>query len=197
MRTQERKGGVTNTPYDDVFVYEKYFPRYNNDKAALASLREKFEGIRDKLETLCQQGEINEYVKCTILDMSGKVIKHLAKKYKKVRKEVTDVMVGRVLDYEAKTILQRGQKEGMAMGLSQGISQGLSQGLSQGISRGKKELLVRNVAKKMKKNLSAAEIAEMLEEDESGIISIMELLEQYGAENTDKIVSQLLENEIY
>lgn len=106
-------------------------------------------------------------------------------------------MVGRVLDYEAKTILQRGQKEGMAMGLSQGISQGLSQGLSQGISRGKKELLVRNVAKKMKKNLSAAEIAEMLEEDESGIISIMELLEQYGAENTDKIVSQLLENEIY
>ena len=49
--------------------------------------------------------------------------------------------------------------------------------------------------KKMKKNLSAADIAEMLEEDESGIISIMELLEQYGAENTDKIVSQLLESE--
>ena len=39
-----------------IFVYEKYFPIYDSDKKALVSLREKFERIRDKLETLCQQG---------------------------------------------------------------------------------------------------------------------------------------------
>ena len=48
--------------------------------------------------------------------MSNKVIEQIALKYAKVRKEVTSVMGGKILEYEAKTILQRGIQEGLQEG---------------------------------------------------------------------------------
>lgn len=65
--------------------------------------------------------------------MSGKILEYLARDHKKVRKGVKSVMVGKVLDYEAKKILKRG--------ISQGLSQGINQGLSQGINQGKIEMI--------------------------------------------------------
>lgn len=47
------------------------------------------------------------------MDLSNKVLEHLARKYQKVRKGVSEVMVGRILEYEAKTIKNEGRKEGM------------------------------------------------------------------------------------
>ena len=46
------------------------------------------------------------------LDMSRKVIEHLAVKYKNVAKGVSRTMGGKVLNYEAKDILNRGRREG-------------------------------------------------------------------------------------
>ena len=63
-------------------------------------------------------------------------------------------MVGQVLEYEAKTILRRGQREGM------------ERGIAQGAARGKMQTLVHLIAKKWNKNQSVPEIAEALEEDE-------------------------------
>lgn len=44
--------------------------------------------------------------------MSRKVVKHLAAKYKKIKKGVNLNMGGKVLNYRAKDILNRGRAEG-------------------------------------------------------------------------------------
>ena len=52
-------------------------------------------------------------MRCTIIDMSNKVLEHIAKKYDAVRKGVKSVMGGKVLEYEAKTIRNEGLEEGL------------------------------------------------------------------------------------
>lgn len=55
----------------------------------------------------------------TLIDMSKKVIRSLlGDKYPKVRKGVEDAMGGQILEYEAKTILNKGKAEGRIEGES-------------------------------------------------------------------------------
>ena len=56
-------------------------------------------------------GDLNRYAKAAILDMSRKVIENLAVKYENVAKGVCRQMGGKVLNYEAKDILNRGRRE--------------------------------------------------------------------------------------
>ena len=59
-------------------------------------------------------------MKCTIIDMSNKVLEHIAARYASVKEGVKAVMGGKVLDYEAKTIKREGLKEGIEQGIEQG-----------------------------------------------------------------------------
>ena len=52
--------------------------------------------------------------------MSRKVIEHIAVKYKNVAKGVSQKMGGKVLNYEAKDILNRGRAEGRREGREAG-----------------------------------------------------------------------------
>ena len=65
-------------------------------------------------------GDLTRYSKAAILDMSRKVIEHLAAKYKNVAKGVSRTMGGKVLNYEAKDILNRGRREGRMEGRREG-----------------------------------------------------------------------------
>lgn len=47
--------------------------------------------------------------------MSNKVLEHIAVKYDSVKKGVQSVMGGKILEYEAKTILNRGREEGISV----------------------------------------------------------------------------------
>ena len=47
------------------------------------------------------------------MDMSNKVLEHIAAKYDSVREGVKAVMGGKVLEYEAKTIKREGIEEGI------------------------------------------------------------------------------------
>ncbi|MCI5731792.1 MAG: hypothetical protein MR304_09655, partial [Eubacterium sp.] len=161
---------------------------YENDEKARHKLRQEFESIREHLEELCRKGTINEYTKCTIMDLSGKVIEHLTKNYDRVQKEVRSVMVGQVLEYEAKTILRRGQREGMA--------QGMARGMAQGAIRGKIQTLVHQISKKWNRKQSVSEIAEALEEEEVKVERIVKLLEEYGSDNTEEVVTKALEDQL-
>ena len=60
-------------------------------------------------------------MRCTIIDMSNKVLEHIAKKYDAVRKGVKSVMGGKVLEYEAKTIRNEGLEERLEKGMEKGI----------------------------------------------------------------------------
>jgi hypothetical protein len=122
-----------------IFGYEKELPEYENDKEKLRMLQQEFAGIRERLEALCEMRRINEYEKYTILEMTKKVIENIAAKYAKVRRGVTAVMGGKVLEHEAKTILQRGIQQGKQEGLQEGIQRGKQEGLQEGIQRGKQE----------------------------------------------------------
>lgn len=92
-----------------IFTHESRFEKYNKSAEERKILQEEYEFIKNKLEELMNQGVIDEYTKCTIIDMSNKVLEHIAVKYDKVREEVKAAMGGRVLDYEAKTIRNEGR----------------------------------------------------------------------------------------
>ena len=95
-----------------IFAYEKNFKELEENKKKLKQLEEEYASIRERLEIACQMGDLNRYAKAAILDMSRKVIEHIAVKYKNVAKGVSRTMGGKVLNYEAKDILNRGRREG-------------------------------------------------------------------------------------
>lgn len=99
-----------------IFSHESRFQEYEENESRLAMLKQEYETIRNKLGELLEQGMINEYTKCTIIDMSNKVLEHIAVNYDSVKKGVQSVMGGKVLEYEAKTIKNEGRKEGRKEG---------------------------------------------------------------------------------
>lgn len=105
----------------NIFSHEKKLKEYNNNETKLEELKQEYGQIRTKLEKLCKDKYIDEYTKCTIIDMSDKVLENLAGKYQNVKEGVKSVMGGKVLEYEAKTI----KNEGITQGISQGITQGM------------------------------------------------------------------------
>lgn len=104
-----------------IFSHEDRFAEYETDAAKLRGLQAEYAEIRNRLEGMAECGEISEYVKCTITDMSEKVLEHIAAKYNTVRKGVKAIMGGKVLEYEAKTIKREGIAEGRAAEREKGI----------------------------------------------------------------------------
>ena len=104
-----------------IFSHETRFGEYEKDKAKLWSLQKEYEQIKINLEKLLLQGSISEYTRCAIIDMSNKVLEHIAINYNSVREGVKTVMGGKVLEYEAKSIKREGIKEGIEQGIEQGI----------------------------------------------------------------------------
>lgn len=105
-----------------IFSHETRFREYEKDKSKLRALQDEYEQIKNKLEELLEQGTISEYTRCTIIDMSNKVLEHIAIKYNSVREGVKAIMGGKVLEYEAKTIKREGIKEGIEQGIEGTVS---------------------------------------------------------------------------
>lgn len=112
--------------------YEEQFEEYEADAGKLQGLRREYAGIVERLEKLCAEGNISEYMKCTLMDMSKRVIENIAARYAKVKKGVTSIMGGKVLEYEAKTILQDGIREGKLAGMREGKLVGMREGKIEG-----------------------------------------------------------------
>ena len=107
-----------------IFSHETRFDEYDKDAGRLNALTAEYAEIRNRLEKLLEEGEISEYTKCTITDMSNKVLEHIAAGHENIRKGVKDVMGGKVLEYEAKTIRNEGLREGRNEGLREGRNEG-------------------------------------------------------------------------
>lgn len=99
-----------------IFSHESRFEEYNKDMDRLNALKVEYGHIIRRLEELLETGKISEYIKCTIIDMSNKVLGHIAQKYENVKEGVKSVMGGKVLDYEAKRIKNEGKLEGRLEG---------------------------------------------------------------------------------
>jgi len=113
-----------------IFSHEEQFGEYEKDSAKLGELQAEYGQIKNKLEELAENGTISEYVKCTIIDMSEKVLEHIAAKYNAVREGVKAVMGGRILEYEAKTIKREGFAEGRVEGRAEEREKGIRDAVS-------------------------------------------------------------------
>ena len=103
-----------------IFCYEAEFKEIENDETKLEKLKQEFARIQERLDVLSKKGELSEYEKYAIISMIKKVVENLAIKYENIRKGIDEVIGGRILDFEADRILQRG--------INQGISQGIAKG---------------------------------------------------------------------
>lgn len=99
-----------------IFSHESRFKEYNKNEDKLAQLKAEYIEIVSNLDEWMQRGIISVYTKKTILEMSRKVLENIASKYQNVREGVISVMGGKVLEYEAKTILKEGMQKGIQKG---------------------------------------------------------------------------------
>ena len=126
-------------------------------------MKTEYQVILERLNTLERQSVIGAFDKRTIIELSGDVIREIAKKYDNVQKGVGDMMSGALIETEARTILNQG--------ISQGINQGISQGIIQGVNETKKktalimlqdgELSIEKIAKYA--DLEVAEVEQLAE----------------------------------
>ena len=72
------------------------------------------------LDALMLLGDIDELTRNSILEFSNMVNVHLARNYAMVRKGAEDIMGGKILEYEAKTIFQNGIRFGREEGREEG-----------------------------------------------------------------------------
>ncbi|MCD7862703.1 MAG: hypothetical protein LUG61_04115 [Lachnospiraceae bacterium] len=92
----------------------------NADIQKLNALKNEFQLIVRHLDHLEYQGLLSAYYKRTLIEMSEKVVDNLAANYENVKEGVKSVMGGKVLEYEAKTILRQGERQGEQKGIRQG-----------------------------------------------------------------------------
>ena len=104
----------------DIFVHETQFGVYNEDKEKRKRLTDEYVTFMEQLEQAVMDGRLSVYECGTILDMSRKVLDHIAVKYGTVKKGVRDIMGGKVLDYETKRIYNAGKADGKTEGLLEG-----------------------------------------------------------------------------
>ena len=95
-----------------IFIYESRFKKMEEQGEGLDELRKDYQRIFDSLDEAAEKGLISAFVRKTIIEMSNKVLEKIAVKYGKVMEGVKSIMGGKVLEYEAKNILNEGRAEG-------------------------------------------------------------------------------------
>ena len=137
-----------------IFTHESLFSVYNDNEEQLKILKAEYQLIQNKLEKLSITGEITEYTKRILAELSVAVINYLAKNYAKVQKGVSNIMLGATIETNAKKLLNQG--------ISQGISQGVVQGKLDTILELLREGLISISTAAQKLDLSEEEVKKML-----------------------------------
>lgn len=144
-----------------IFVYEKDFDLYESSEEKLADLQRIYETILERLAKQEQRGKIDSFTKQTIVAMSKNVIQSLTKKQKHVKERLGDIMGGKILNYEAKDILNKGK----------------AIGIEEGMNKGREQSLLSLIQKKLAKGKSIEQIADEVEESVERVQELMEKLE--------------------
>ena len=115
-----------------IFNYEKHFSEMNENEEKLAILKEEYQEIQRMLEALTQDGTLSAFYKVTIMEMSVRVMNKLLENYDNIREGVKNIMVGPILDYEAKRIWNEGRDKGLDEGRKEGMKEGKNEGIKEG-----------------------------------------------------------------
>ena len=95
-----------------IFTHESLFSVYNDNEEQLKILKAEYQLIQNKLEKLSITGEITEYTKRILAELSVAVINFLAKNYAEVQKGVSNIMLGATIETNAKKLLNQGVVQG-------------------------------------------------------------------------------------
>ena len=109
-----------------IFVYESEFNEYNTDEEKLKELTQVYEEIIQKLNVYAEKKVIDEYTRLMIIDMSKKVLEHLANKYSNVKEGVGIIMGGKILDYPAKDLVRKGERNKLVSQVQKKLANGQS-----------------------------------------------------------------------
>ena len=150
-----------------IFSYEKNFSEYESDEEKLQELQRIYIQIVRRLNHCVESGVISEYIKATVVTMSKKVLDALTVKYSRVQERVGKIMGGKILDYEAKDILNRGRKEGYTEARSQMLMEILEEkgSISKQLQKKIKEEKDLEVLKKWCKLAIKSETVEQFEQE--------------------------------
>ena len=108
-----------------IFVHEESFAVYNTDDRKRKLLTDDYISFMEQLKQAEENGLISTYECGAILDMSRKVLEHIAANYDAVKKGVQEIMGGRVLDYETKRIYNAGKADGVTEGKIEGETESM------------------------------------------------------------------------
>ena len=109
-----------------LFAYEQNFKVYEENPQKLNELTAVYDEIAEKLNVCEESGIIDAYTKVMVVDMSKKVLEHLAMKYSNVKKEVGAIMGGKILDYPAKQLRRQGQQDKLIEQVQKKLAKGQS-----------------------------------------------------------------------
>lgn len=162
-----------------IFTYDRKLEEYNSNEEKLRALQAEYRMIAKHLNDLEYRNQLSTYYKKTLIEMTEKVVSNLAAGYVNIRKEVKAVMGGKILEYEAKTILrqgeQKGLREGLLKGRQEGLQEGRQKGRQEGLQLGRLETLAQNIKGLMKTmGWSAEQAMDMMqvsEEDRAAVSS--------------------------
>ena len=153
-----------------LFLLPYYFLRYKleileNNADARMALRQTYQDIFQRLSFLEQSGEITEFTRQSIKAMIDKVAMFRANQYERVMEEVKEIMGGKILDYEAKDIRNKGIQIGINEGKRLGIVEGITIGKEAGKQEGEATAIEQVILTIYKKGKTPEEIADLLEKD--------------------------------
>ena len=129
-----------------LFKFANEFDEMEKNAEKRKAVNEALKDINQRLEVLKNENVIDTYQKMTIQSLLRRVSERLVAKYKKLTKEVDEIMSGAIARTEADDILEQGLKQGLKQGIEQGREQGREQGLEQGLEQGREEQIDNVVA---------------------------------------------------
>ena len=91
-----------------------------NDKEKLAEIINEYAIIENKLNLLLELGDLTSFSQKAIKEMVNVIVASLARHNELIVEGVKSVMGGKILNYEAKDILNRGRQEGRQEGIQEG-----------------------------------------------------------------------------
>ena len=87
-----------------------------NDKEKLAEIINEYAIIENRLNLLLESGDLTSFSPKAIKEMVNVIVANLTRHNELIVEGVKSVMGGKILNYEAKDILNRGRQEGLEKG---------------------------------------------------------------------------------
>lgn len=136
------------------------------------------------------RGNISEYERNVVMDLSVSVVRSIAKKYEVIRKEIGEYMGGKVLNYPTKELYNRAKQEGRKEGRKEGEKKGFVIGQQKGRSI-EMSNIIGIIRKKLIKGMTAQDITELLEMDFDYVSSVINLIE-HNPKKSDLEIAKII-----